>query len=207
MTAMIVMIVVFLTSRVVGQVVRLNSARTSRRNLLARAKKPSRGRSASPRSRRAGRPSCPSPYRAMRGAAPDAVAVSGKSSGSSRSSVICSSSLFDTRLYFLPRTPFERTGVPGLEPGLSVLETDVLTTDTIPLRERMNAECGMMNAKRVLGVRCWVLGCLPQHLTPSAQNLLSIHHSSFRVHHFVSLCPVWRRQRRQNFLNSRRSGV
>ena len=25
-------------------------------------------------------------------------------------------------------------GVPGFEPGLSVLETDVLTVDTIPLR-------------------------------------------------------------------------
>ncbi len=27
-------------------------------------------------------------------------------------------------------------GVPGFEPGLSVLETDVLTVDTIPLRQR-----------------------------------------------------------------------
>ena len=27
-------------------------------------------------------------------------------------------------------------GVPGFEPGLSVLETDVLTVDTIPLRKR-----------------------------------------------------------------------
>jgi hypothetical protein len=27
-------------------------------------------------------------------------------------------------------------GVPGFEPGLSVLETDVLTVDTIPLSER-----------------------------------------------------------------------
>ena len=26
-------------------------------------------------------------------------------------------------------------GVPGFEPGLSVLETDVLTVDTIPLRD------------------------------------------------------------------------
>jgi hypothetical protein len=33
----------------------------------------------------------------------------------------------------LPRPLSELTGVPGLEPGLSVLETDVLTTDTIPL--------------------------------------------------------------------------
>src|SRR6476469_9530532 len=31
-------------------------------------------------------------------------------------------------------------GVPGFEPGLSVLETDVLTVDTIPLRLRMKAE-------------------------------------------------------------------
>ena len=30
--------------------------------------------------------------------------------------------------------PFHLAGVPGFEPGLSVLETDVLTVDTIPLR-------------------------------------------------------------------------
>ena len=30
-------------------------------------------------------------------------------------------------------------GVPGFEPGLSVLETDVLTVDTIPLRVRSGA--------------------------------------------------------------------
>ena len=56
----------------------------------------SRGLSASPRSRRTGRPSRPSPYRAMRGPAPDAVAASGRSSGSSWLAVICSSSLFGT---------------------------------------------------------------------------------------------------------------
>jgi hypothetical protein len=32
------------------------------------------------------------------------------------------------------------TGVTGFEPVLSVLETDVLTVDTIPLSERMKAE-------------------------------------------------------------------
>jgi hypothetical protein len=34
-----------------------------------------------------------------------------------------------------------------------------------------------------------------------------IHHPAFTIRHLVSLCPVCRRQRRQNFLNSRRSGV
>jgi hypothetical protein len=37
-------------------------------------------------------------------------------------------------------TIFIGSGVPGLEPGLSVLETDVLTIDTIPLQEGMRAE-------------------------------------------------------------------
>ena len=42
----------------------------------------------------------------------------------------------------------------------------------------------MMNRKRVLGFRCWVLGCLPQHLEPNTQHLFLIHHSAFRIHHF-----------------------
>jgi hypothetical protein len=33
-----------------------------------------------------------------------------------------------------------------------------------------------------------------------------VHHSAFIVY-FVSLCALWTRQRRQNFLNSSRSGV
>src|SRR5688500_7129635 len=33
-----------------------------------------------------------------------------------------------------PCLPSHLAGVPGFEPGLSVLETDVLTVDTIPLR-------------------------------------------------------------------------
>src|SRR3954470_23119540 len=53
------------------------------------------------------------------------------------------------RPYFLPTLRAGRTGVPGLEPGLSVLETDVLTTDTIPLRERMKAEVGRMKERPV----------------------------------------------------------
>src|SRR2546423_2805128 len=35
----------------------------------------------------------------------------------------------------------------------------------------------MMNGKRVLGFRCRVLGCLPQHSAPNT-------HSSFRIHHY-----------------------
>src|SRR5437764_7763842 len=38
----------------------------------------------------------------------------------------------------------------------------------------------MRNGKRVLGVRCWVLVCLPQHLKPNTQHPLIIPHSSFR---------------------------
>ena len=42
---------------------------------------------------------------------------------------LSSSSSFDTRTFYT-----SLAGVPGFEPGLSVLETDVLTVDTIPLR-------------------------------------------------------------------------
>jgi hypothetical protein len=40
---------------------------------------------------------------------------------------------FDTTL---PYYIVSKTGVPGFEPGLSVLETGVLTVDTIPLQGR-----------------------------------------------------------------------
>src|SRR5436309_2277187 len=38
-----------------------------------------------------------------------------------------------------------------------------------------------MNRKRVLGVRCWVLDCLPQHLEPRTQHPFIIPHSSFSI--------------------------
>src|SRR2546423_11806985 len=52
----------------------------------------------------------------------------------------------------------------------------------------------MMNRKQVLGVRCWVLVCLPQHPTPNTQHLSLIHHSSFRTHHFLKIysAALWR---------------
>src|SRR6185369_5276009 len=45
--------------------------------------------------------------------------------------IVC---LSHSSLHFsLPRSQFNVAGVPGFEPGLSVLETDVLTVDTIHL--------------------------------------------------------------------------
>src|SRR6185503_16060623 len=41
-------------------------------------------------------------------------------------------------------------GVPGFEPGLSVLETDVLTVDTIPLCQFPNAEWRMPISRPIL---------------------------------------------------------
>ena len=72
-------------------------------------------------------------------------------------------------------------GVPGFEPGLSVLETDVLTVDTIPLQQVSVVGC---QVSVVSGTR---------HRNPAP--------------YFVSLCDVCLRQRRQNLLNSKRSVV
>ena len=71
-------------------------------------------RPASPRSRRSPRPSGPSPKRAARGAGVPGFSISSMS--------------------FRAAIRYSLAGVPGFEPGLSVLETDVLTVDTIPLR-------------------------------------------------------------------------
>ncbi len=182
MTAMIVIIVVFLTSRAVGHATRFISARTSCKNCPARSSSPARG-PLTPRSRRAALPSCPSPKRAARGAAEPAGASDelmraevdpDPTNESSLPPVILSSSFFNTRLLpsgfssgqsteaTFPKSPATVTartktkakviplsvsrcshgkrvrlwgsGVPGFEPGLSVLETDVLTIDTIPLK-------------------------------------------------------------------------
>ena len=78
------------------------------------------------------RPSAPSPNLAARG---DGVPIglvtevsrAGAGSGRAPKSSDSFSSL-DTRTFY-PNL----AGVPGFEPGLSVLETDVLTVDTIPL--------------------------------------------------------------------------
>jgi hypothetical protein len=74
-------------------------------------------------------------------------------------------------------------GVPGFEPGPKVLETSMLTVNTIPLNEIMNDECRMMNKFEFI-----------------------ILQSEFIIY-LLSLCIVWQRQRRQNFLNSSRLGV
>src|SRR5437867_4080705 len=79
-------------------------------------------------------------------------------------------------------------GVPGFEPGLSVLETDVLTVDTIPLRR-------------------WDAGIRRRGDGENKTRRVSaspLHRVSF---HFVSLWSVCLRQRRQNLRNSRRSVV
>ena len=77
-------------------------------------------RPVSPRSRRSLRPSGPSPKRAARGGGVPGFYVSSMS--------------------FRAANPYPLAGVPGFEPGLSVLETDVLTVDTIPLCATMSAE-------------------------------------------------------------------
>ena len=121
------MIVVFFTSLSVGQETRFISARTSRRNCASRPMGPIRG-PLRPRSRRAPRPSAPSPKRAVRGDGSEA-------SGLSISSMV-SLTFLDTQLPSFNLM----AGVPGFEPGLSVLETDVLTVDTIPLRHKRGGD-------------------------------------------------------------------
>src|ERR1700681_4164851 len=130
-TAIKVMIVVFFTSLAVGHDTLRISARVSRRNCAVRWKNPVRG-PANPRSRRTPLPSAPSPNLAARG---DGVPiglvteVSRAGAGSGKAPKFSeSSSSIDTRTFY-PNL----AGVPGFEPGLSVLETDVLTVDTIPL--------------------------------------------------------------------------
>ena len=116
--------VVFFTSFAEGHETRFISALTSRQNCASRPKAFVLG-PLKPRSRRVPRPSWPSPKRAVRGA--------GGAWGFSISAMM-SPTFFDTQhslSHYL-------AGVPGFEPGLSVLETDVLTVDTIPLREEVS---------------------------------------------------------------------
>src|SRR6266404_1809547 len=125
------MIVVFFTSLAVGHDTLRISARVSCRNCVVRCTNPVRG-PVNPRSRRAPRPSAPSPNLAAReGGVPiglvTEVSRAGAGSGRAPKSSDSFSSL-DTRTFY-PNL----AGVPGFEPGLSVLETDVLTVDTIPL--------------------------------------------------------------------------
>ena len=139
--------VVFFTSLAVGQETRRISARVSRINCPERCKNPVRG-PASPRSRRTARPSAPSPNLAARG---DGVPmgftteVSRAGVGSPRApkfSVSCSS--FDTQTFYT-----SLAGVPGFEPGLSVLETDVLTVDTIPLGTIADCQFPIANSPKL----------------------------------------------------------
>jgi hypothetical protein len=155
-TAIKVMIVVFFTSLAVGHETRRISARVSRRNCEVRWGNPVRG-PASPRSRRAPRPSAPSPNLAARG---DGVPmgfsteVSRAGAGSGRASKFSSSvSFIDTRTFYT-----NLAGVPGFEPGLSVLETDVLTVDTIPLGIIADCQFPIANSPK-LSVRVLIGNC------------------------------------------------
>ncbi len=125
------MIVVFFTSLAVGHETRRISARVSRTNCEVRCGSPVRG-PANPRSRLAPPPSAPSPNLAARGdGVPIGFATEGSraGAGSGRAPKFSDSfSSIDTRTFYT-----NLAGVPGFEPGLSVLETDVLTVDTIPL--------------------------------------------------------------------------
>jgi hypothetical protein len=175
MTAISVMMVVFFTSLRLGHETRFISARTSRRNCDSRPTSPTRG-PVNPRSRRAPRPSCPSPKRAARGDGSDA-------SGFSISSI--SLTFFDTQR----PSPDVLAGVPGFEPGLSVLETDVLTVDTIPLCRLPISNCRFPEPLPFIVTilnDCFSIGIW--------QSAMANHQA-----HLVSLWPVCLRQRRQNF--------
>jgi hypothetical protein len=146
------MIVVFFTSLADGHETRRISARVSRMNCEVRWKKPVRG-PANPRSRLAPRPSAPSPNLAARGAGDPmglTTEVSRAGVGSPRAPKFSSSfSSLDTSSLD-PRTFYTNlAGVPGFEPGLSVLETDVLTVDTIPLLTLPIANLPMLIACRL----------------------------------------------------------
>jgi hypothetical protein len=143
-TAIKVMIVVFFTSLADGHETRRISARVSRTNCEVRWKNPVRG-PANPRSRLAPRPSAPSPNLAARGAGVPmglSTEVSRAGVGSPRAPKSSVSFSSDTRTFYA-----NLAGVPGFEPGLSVLETDVLTVDTIPLLTF--ADCQSSNADRL----------------------------------------------------------
>ena len=83
--------------------------------------------------------------------------------------------------------PCDMAGVPGFEPGLSVLETDVLTVDTIPL-----------HTLPIANFRLAISHCRNTNRQSAIGN---------RQCYLVSLWPVCLRQRRQNLENSSRSGV
>src|SRR5258708_13789444 len=105
------------------------------------------------------RPPAPSPNLAARG---DGVPIglvtevsrAGAGSGRAPKSSDSFSSL-DTRTFY-PNL----AGVPGFEPGLSVLETDVLTVDTIPLHKLSSANFRLLIArsKREIGNRQLPIG-------------------------------------------------
>ena len=176
------MIVVFLTSLAVGHETRRISARVSRRNCEVRWMNPVRGPD-NPRSRRAPRPSAPSPNLAARGDGDPmglTTEVSRAGAGSGRASMLSSSfSSLDTSSLNPQLIYAILAGVPGFEPGLSVLETDVLTVDTIPLCDSVDFQSRLRIAR--------------------GRNANSQSASSNRKCHLVSLWPVCFRQRRQNF--------
>jgi hypothetical protein len=59
-----------------------------------------------------------------------------------------SSTFFDTKLHL---SATQLAGVPGFEPGLSVLETDVLTVDTIPLSDIADFRLPIADLKSATG--------------------------------------------------------
>jgi hypothetical protein len=155
-TAIKVIMVVFLTSVAVGHETRLISARVSRTNCEVRWKNPVRGPD-NPRSRLTPLPSAPSPNLAARG---DGVPIgfstevsrAGAGSGSAPKFSLSFSSI-DTETFYT-----NLAGVPGFEPGLSVLETDVLTVDTIPLGIIADCQFPIANLPK-LSVRVLIGNC------------------------------------------------
>src|SRR6266567_1112107 len=117
MTAINVMIVVFLTMLKDGQETRRISARVSCTNCSVRSINPPVCAPAEARSRRT------------------------DGAGSGMAPLILVSSSFINLCRSLIYNAVLLAGVPGFEPGLSVLETDVLAVDTIPLCRFPTADC------------------------------------------------------------------
>src|SRR5262245_51630495 len=106
---------VFFTSFALGHETRRISARTSRKNWPIRPKNPN----------------CPNLWTRRSCRSTERSRELCDISSELSSSAMTSSTFFDTQLTILT---IQLAGVPGFEPGLSVLETDVLAVDTIPLR-------------------------------------------------------------------------
>ena len=75
-------------------------------------------------------------------------------------------------------------GVPGLEPGPKVLETSMLTIDTIPLNQVRSRECGVRNKLYLIPHSAF---CIPQLFVFFVQTV-----AAAATAKFIKLKPVGR---------------